>query len=129
MRQHVGKPLLIRGPRTVVPNAEFERLIATLMRSSPEFRKWWPKHDVLRRLSSQKRIQHKTAGRMVFEYTSFAVTDHPDMKLVVYTPLEEAQSVRKLETLLHDITPSENGQATIKKRQKQRFRQSGMAQT
>ncbi len=106
---------------------EFERLIATLKRSSPEFRKWWPKHDVLRRLSSQKRIQHKTGGRMVFEYTSFAVTDHPDMKLVVYTPLEEAQSVRKLETLLHDITPSENGQATIKKRQKQRFRQSGIA--
>jgi len=64
---------------------------------------------------------------MVFEYTSFAVTDHPDMKLVVYTPLEEAQSVRKLETLLHDITPSENGQATIKNRQKQRFRQSGIA--
>jgi hypothetical protein len=64
---------------------------------------------------------------MVFEYTSFAVTDHPDMKLVVYTPLEEAQSVRKLETLLHGKTASENGQATIKNRQKQRFRQSGVA--
>ncbi|MDR3489537.1 MAG: helix-turn-helix transcriptional regulator [Bradyrhizobium sp.] len=105
---------------------EFERLIATLMRSSREFREWWPKHEVLRRLSSQKRIQHQTGGRMVFEYTSFAVTDHPDMKLVVYTPLEEAQSVKKLEALLHDVTPNENGYATVEKRQKQRLRQSAI---
>jgi transcriptional regulator with XRE-family HTH domain len=106
---------------------DFERLIATLMKSSSEFRKWWPRHEVLRRLSSQKRIQHQAAGRMVFEHTSFAVTDHPDMKLVVYTPLEEAQSVKKLEALLHDVTPTENDHATVKKRQKQRFRQRAMA--
>jgi hypothetical protein len=59
-------------PITPLCDPEFERLIATLKRSS--LRKWWPKHDVLRRLSSQKRIQHKTGGRIVFEYTSFAVT-------------------------------------------------------
>jgi len=28
------------------------------------------------------------------------VADQPDMKLVVYTPLEEEQTVRKLQTLL-----------------------------
>ena len=106
---------------------DFERLIATLMKSSREFRKWWPRHEVLRRLSSQKRIRHQTAGRMVFEYTSFAVTDYPDMKLVVYTPLEEAQSVKKLEALLHGVTLGENGHATIEKRQKQRLRHRAIA--
>lgn len=85
---------------------EFERLIATLRRSSQEFRKWWPKHDVMRRLSSEKRIQHPVGGRMVFEHSSFAVTDHPDMKLVVYTPLEEARTVQKLRELLHKKRPA-----------------------
>jgi transcriptional regulator with XRE-family HTH domain len=102
---------------------EFERLIATLMGVSREFRRWWRRHEVLRRLSSQKRIQHRTAGRMVFEYTSFAVTDHPDMKLVVYTPLEEAQSVEKLEALLRGVKLSESGRALAEKRQRQRLPQ------
>jgi transcriptional regulator with XRE-family HTH domain len=102
---------------------EFERLIATLMGVSREFRQWWPRHEVLRRLSSQKRIAHRTLGRMVFEYTSFAVTDHPDMKLVVYTPLEEAGSIEKLETLLHDANLIESGHAVAEKRQRQRLPQ------
>jgi hypothetical protein len=37
---------------------------------------------------------------MVFEYTSHAVADHADMKLVVDTPLEERQTVVKLKQLL-----------------------------
>jgi transcriptional regulator with XRE-family HTH domain len=106
---------------------DFERLIAILMKASREFREWWPRHEVLRLLSSQKRIQHRTGGRMVFEYTSFAVTDHPDMKLVVYTPLEEAGSVKKLEALLRDEKPSENGHAAIGKRPKRRSRQNAVA--
>jgi transcriptional regulator with XRE-family HTH domain len=107
---------------------EFERLIATLKRSSPEFRQWWPKHEVLRRFSSQKRIQHHIAGRMVFEHTSFAVTDHPDMKLVVFTPLEEAQSVQKLEALLRHMTANENDQAVVEKRPKPRLQQNSKTQ-
>lgn len=84
---------------------DFERLIATLMGASREFREWWPKHEVLRRLSSLKRIQHPRGGRMTFEYTSFAVTDQPDTKLVVYTPLEEDRTIEKLNTLLRDEKP------------------------
>jgi transcriptional regulator with XRE-family HTH domain len=105
---------------------DFERLIATLMNASSEFRNWWPRHEVLHLLSSQKRIQHKTAGRMVFEYTSFAVTDHSDMKLVVYTPLEEAQTIKKLEALLCHAKPSESD-AAVEKRQKQRLRRRAVA--
>jgi transcriptional regulator with XRE-family HTH domain len=85
---------------------DFARLIATLMRASREFRDWWPKHEVLQQLSSQKRIQHPIAGRMVFEHTSFAVTGQPDMKLVVYTPLEEADSIAKLAALLAGDGPA-----------------------
>ena len=79
---------------------EFERLIATLTRMSPEFRDWWTRHDVLRPFTGHKRIEHPVGGRMTFEYTSLAISDRPDIKLVVYTPLDEANTVGKLKELL-----------------------------
>jgi len=81
-------------------DTDFERLIAILNRESPEFRAWWPRHDVLSRLATQKRVNHPAAGLMVFEYTSFAVTGRPGMKLIVYTPLDEHGSGEKLGALL-----------------------------
>jgi hypothetical protein len=82
---------------------DFERLISTLKRISPEFRALWPRQDVLRSLSSHKRIKHPLAGRMTFEYTSFAVTAQADMKLIVYTPLDRDQTVEKLDSLLGGV--------------------------
>lgn len=79
---------------------EFERLISTLESLSPEFREWWPRQDVLRSLSSHKRIEHPIAGRMAFEYTSFAVTGSADMKLIVYTALPHDRTAEKFRTLL-----------------------------
>ncbi|MGD0849844.1 helix-turn-helix transcriptional regulator [Bradyrhizobium sp.] len=88
---------------------DFERLIETLTRSSLEFRRWWPKHEVQRSLSSKKRIEHPVGGRMVFEYTSFSVTDHADMKLVVYTPLDQERTAEKLQRLLKPVRPNRLG--------------------
>jgi transcriptional regulator with XRE-family HTH domain len=88
---------------------DFERLINLLKRVSPEFRELWPRQDVLRSLGSHKRIRHPVAGRMTFEYTSFAVMGHADLKLIVYTPLAEDQTAEKLDVLLA-------GPATGKKR-------------
>ncbi|MFS8044492.1 helix-turn-helix transcriptional regulator [Rhizobium sp. BR 314] len=82
---------------------DFERLIATLTRASPEFRAWWPRQDVLRPLAGHKRLSHPEGGMMTFEYTALAVMDRPDMKLVVYTPLDEdGTSVRLKELLCRD---------------------------
>lgn len=79
---------------------DFERLIATLMKASPEFRDWWPKHEVLRPFTGHKHIKHPACGRMTFEYTSLIVSDQPDMRLVVYTPLDEGKTAKKLADLL-----------------------------
>jgi transcriptional regulator with XRE-family HTH domain len=79
---------------------DFERLIASLTRLSPEFRAWWPRHDVLRPLTGHKRVKHPLAGMMVFEYNAFALADNPDIRLVVYTPLANERTVEKLERLL-----------------------------
>ena len=81
---------------------DFERLVARLTRLSPEFAQWWPQREVARPLAGQKRIDHPTAGRMLFEYSSFGVGDLPDMKLIVFTPLEDEGTARKLDRLLRD---------------------------
>lgn len=81
-------------------DAGFERLVARLTRESEAFAAWWPRREVARPLSGHKRIDHPRAGRMVFEYSSFGVGDAPDMKLIVFTPLEDEGSVAKLERLL-----------------------------
>jgi transcriptional regulator with XRE-family HTH domain len=94
----------------------FEQLKTTLMSLSAEFREWWPKNEVLRRLSSKKRIQHSIAGRMDFEYMSFAVVDKIDMKLIVYTPLEENQTSEKLKALLRDFRTSARSRAIADRR-------------
>jgi transcriptional regulator with XRE-family HTH domain len=82
---------------------DFERLIGLLTRLSPEFREWWPKHEVLAPFAGYKRIRHPKAGAMAFEYTSFALSDRPDMKLIVFTPLEEGGTPPKLEGLLGKV--------------------------
>ena len=81
---------------------DFERLVARLTRLSPEFAQWWPQREVARPLAGQKRIDHPTAGRMLFEYSSLGVGDPADMKLIVFTPLEDEGTARKLDQLLRD---------------------------
>jgi MmyB-like transcription regulator ligand binding domain len=81
---------------------DFERLVARLTRLSPEFARWWPQREVARPLAGQKRIDHSIVGRMLFEYSSLGIGDPPDIKLIVFTPLEEEGTVRKLERLLRD---------------------------
>jgi MmyB-like transcription regulator ligand binding domain len=81
---------------------DFEWLVGSLTRPSLEFARWWPRREVARPLAGQKRIDHPTAERMLFEYPSFGVGDSPDMRLIVFTPLEEEGTARKLEWLLGD---------------------------
>ncbi len=83
-----------------VGDPDFERVIAALTAASPEFRAWWPERDVFRQLSGIKKMRHPKAGAMTFEHMSFSIDDGSDMKLIVYTPLPEADSVAKMARLL-----------------------------
>ncbi|XAH25861.1 helix-turn-helix transcriptional regulator [Xylophilus sp. GW821-FHT01B05] len=79
---------------------DFERLITLLSSKSPEFRASWSKHEVSSAVAGFKRIDQPTVGRMVFEYTRLSVLDHSEMKLVIYTPLQEEDTAEKLDRLL-----------------------------
>lgn len=90
---------------------DFERLITTLKQSSAEFRQWWPEQEVLLPFTGHKGIQHPRAGPMAFEYTTLQVAGQPDMKLVVYTPLDADGSTRKLQALLRGRPSRESGRS------------------
>jgi transcriptional regulator with XRE-family HTH domain len=91
----------------------FERLVVRLTRLSPEFAQWWPQREVARPLAGEKRIDHPIAGRMLFEYSSFGVGDPPDMKLIVFTPLEGEDTVRKLDRLLRARADTRRREAEV----------------
>ena len=83
-----------------VGDPDFVRLIDTLQRSSLEFEKWWSRHIISAHVTNRKSIKHPVAGRMLFEYSSFVIAEQQEMKLVVYTPLDEQETPAKLNQLL-----------------------------
>ncbi len=82
----------------------FTELIEDLRRVSPEFRAWWSRHDVRGPLDGPKEIFHPVVGRLVFQHTSLQVPTNPDLKLMIYVPLPEADTPAKLQQLLSDAT-------------------------
>jgi len=56
---------------------------------------------VVHRLSGLKHLRHPIAGPMTFEHMSLSIDDGSDMKLIVYTPLAEQNSIAKLQKLLN----------------------------
>lgn len=74
-------------------------LIEDLQRVSPEFREWWSHHDVYARNEGRKEYKHPTVGRLVFEYTVFQPEGSLDLRLVMYTPLPEADTPEKFQRL------------------------------
>lgn len=80
--------------------AWFKHLIADLQRVSPEFRAWWPRHDVRGRSDARKEIEHPLVGGLMFEHTSLQVPTLPELKLMIYTPLPETDTLEKLQQLM-----------------------------
>jgi transcriptional regulator with XRE-family HTH domain len=81
-------------------DAQFTELIHDLMLASPEFRAWWPDHEVRSGQEGRKTLNHPQVGYLMLERLTFQVFDAPDLKVTVYTPSEEAGTPRKLEQLL-----------------------------
>lgn len=76
------------------------QLINDLMLASPEFRAWWPDHEVLAPEEGQKTFNHPQVGYLVFEHLTFQMFDAPDLKVNIYTPLDIADTPAKISQLL-----------------------------
>lgn len=91
------------------------RLIGDLRRVSPEFRAWWPRHDVRGRADERKEIEHPLVGRLTFEQTTLQVPTQPELKLMIDTPLPGTDTLEKLQKLLDLATAMQIGQAVRKR--------------
>ncbi|HZR41288.1 MAG TPA: helix-turn-helix transcriptional regulator [Ktedonobacteraceae bacterium] len=74
-------------------------LVAELEQASPQFRAWWPRYDIQVTHTEKKELYHPLVGQLVLQPTTFQVTDAPDLRMVIYTPLAEANTAQKLEQL------------------------------
>ena len=78
----------------------FKCLIADLQRVSPEFRAWWPRHDVRGIADARKEILHPLLGHLMFEHTTLQVPTIPELKIMIYTPLPRTDTLEKLQQLM-----------------------------
>jgi transcriptional regulator with XRE-family HTH domain len=77
--------------RNVAHYAEDRRLaelVTTLRSRSREFDTWWLDHDVNDRSSGTVVLRHPTAGELRLEYATFRPDDGPDVRLIMYAPIE-----------------------------------------
>jgi transcriptional regulator with XRE-family HTH domain len=84
-------------------------LIDDLMLRSPEFRAWWPDHEVLGAEEGHKTFNHPEVGYLMFEHLTFQVVDAPNLKVNVYTPSDEAETPAKLSRLLSERVSVKSG--------------------
>lgn len=80
-------------------DAQFEALIKDLQQVSPEFARWWPRHDVRGRQDGCKELVHPQVGYLAFDHSTFQVNDLPDLRVTVYLPASE-ETASKLAHLL-----------------------------
>ena len=72
----------------------FLELIRRLQQASHEFHRWWPEQDVTRRPEKTKRFDLPGVGAIELEQTTCLVEDAPGLRLVVYTPVDEASAAK-----------------------------------
>jgi len=78
----------------------FEELEQSLRRASPEFCKAWKRHEVAGGGEGRKVIDHPVAGRLVFEHAVLNPQQHPEQRLILYSPVPEEGTPAKLAALL-----------------------------
>jgi transcriptional regulator with XRE-family HTH domain len=79
-----------------------KRFVAELAERSPEFRAWWPEHDVRGSHAGPKLYDHPIAGRMVFEPMTLRYEDDAMLWLMIKVPVAETDTPAKLARLLAD---------------------------
>lgn len=78
----------------------YTTLIADLTQASPAFAAWWPRNDLRNVHPGPKELEHPLVGRLVLQPTTMRVEEAPDLRMMVFPPLPEADTARKLACLI-----------------------------
>ena len=71
-------------------------IIARLLDHDPDFAQWWPRHDVARFESHERRFDHAGAGALRFIQHQLVPADEPDLRIVVQMPAPGDDSAVRL---------------------------------
>jgi transcriptional regulator with XRE-family HTH domain len=75
-------------------DSHIQDLVTRLREASPEFRAGWDGHPVAGFVSRERTFHHPTVGTLYLEYHQLRASDHPDLQLVIYTPLDDVTRTR-----------------------------------
>ncbi|GAB2528280.1 helix-turn-helix transcriptional regulator [Paramicrobacterium agarici] len=74
-------------------------LVERLSAASAEFRAGWESRDVQRFASRERLFQHPDVGLLHLEHHQLALSDHPEIHVVVYTAMPETDAAERLARL------------------------------
>jgi hypothetical protein len=77
----------------------FAALVDLLRAASPEFRARWPRHEVQSRFEGRREFEHPRVGRLVLDQLTLRPLEDDELRVVLYTPLPEADTRAKLAAL------------------------------
>jgi transcriptional regulator with XRE-family HTH domain len=72
-----------------IGDPDFAALIEALERASPDFRAWWPRHEVLTDQLGTKTIDHPELGTLRLHHMQSSPTSHPDLRLTQFAPADD----------------------------------------
>jgi len=68
----------------------WEEFVGDLRAASPDFARIWEEHEVAGPKNLVKRFRYPGMGELSMMSTSLAVLSDPDLRIIVYTPVDEA---------------------------------------
>jgi transcriptional regulator with XRE-family HTH domain len=72
-----------------IGDPDFAALIEALEAASPDFRAWWPRHEVLTEQLGTKTIDHAELGTLRLHHLQSVPTSHPDLRLTQFAPADD----------------------------------------
>lgn len=78
----------------------FAEFANNLKVKSPDFNLWWSTYDVQGMGDVIKELTHPIVGKLVFEFSSFDVSDNPNLKMLIHTPVLETGTIDKMKRLI-----------------------------
>lgn len=74
--------------------AETTQLVEELSRSSADFARFWSENEIAAHHEGLKRLHHPELGLLELEFSTFAVDGRPELAMVIYNPVSDADVER-----------------------------------
>jgi transcriptional regulator with XRE-family HTH domain len=101
-RRHLAQFRADAAPRLGHPS--FSRLVQRLLTASDAFRVGWESHDIEGFASREQLFRHPVVGDLHLEHHRLAPSDHPHLRLVIYTPVLTTDTPERLRQLVGEGT-------------------------